>query len=88
MKQIRQLAVLFGHMIWHTFWSLVETIEDNAELTENLATKDMPTTEYITLGIGGGYGNCLIAILGEFRQSPWHLLSWEILDLSLIDVKF
>ena len=61
MKQIRQLAVLFGHMIWHTFWSLVETIEDNAELTENLATKDMPTTEYITLGIGGGYGIWLIS---------------------------
>ena len=31
-------------------------MEDNAELIERLANKDMPTTEYITLNIGGGYG--------------------------------
>ena len=61
------------------FLPLVETIEDNAELTENLATKDMPTTEYITLGIGGGYCNwCLarVTLVFAFDFFPQNFGRW------------
>ena len=42
---------------------LVKVLEDNAELAARVATKDLPVRRFLTVPVGGGYGETLHVLI-------------------------